>query len=151
MLIEHLLHLHHLLLPLLRLVIVLPHSFLCLQLLLKLFKQPLLLILVYLGELFFNTFHEFFRFVRVFEHLVSEIRLGVIVIVMFRVQVQWLSQFVHDKVEGFLFWIFRLVWETSKIGLLGPWLLLIWIIRVMLLVRKRKSRMLELWMSPLFK
>ena len=151
MLIEHLLHLHHLLLPLLRLVIVLPHSFLCLQLLLKLFKQPLLLVLVYLGELFFNAFHEFFRFVRVFEHLVSEIRERVIVIVMFRVQVQWLSQFVHDKVEGFLFWIFRLVWETSKISLLGPWLLLIWIIRIMLLVRKRKSRMLELWMSPLFK
>jgi hypothetical protein len=70
---------------------------------------------------------------------------------MFRVQVQWLSQFVHDKVKSFLFWVFRLVWETSKIGWLGSWLLLIWIIRIRLLVRKRKSRMLELWMSPLFK
>ncbi len=151
MLIKHLLHLHHLLLPLLRLFIVLPHSFLCLQLLLELFKQPLLLVLVHFRELFVYTFHEFFRFVRVLEHLVSEIRLGVIVIVMFWVQVQWLSQFVHDKVEGFLFWVFRLVWETSKIGWLGSWLLLIWIIRIRLLVRKRKSRMLELWMSPLFK
>ena len=107
--------------------------------------------LVYLWQLFFDGFHEFFGFVGVFKHLVSEIGEWVIVIVGLRVQVQWLSQFVHDKVESFLFWVFWLVWETSKIGCLGPWLILIWIIRVMLLVRKRKSRMLELRMSPLFK